>query len=153
MKSYDCENCPLSWEERSYEGDCDCGCYIYGDLYGRKAFCYLPNFIKGIIAHHKENKIAKMEAKQYEGIAEWYEEQHKREIAMRTAIKEVLLTDRYDGERFICHENGGKLYKLDTDSVLLDGAMELIWRYEELLSEDCRVVEGKEGVGNERNII
>lgn len=90
------------------------------------------------IVYHENGyftRIDREQVKQYEGIGEWYEEQQKREIAMHTAIKEVLLTDRYDGERFICCENSGKLYKLDTDSVLLDGAMELIWRYEELLQE------------------
>lgn len=136
MNSCDCSECPLSWEDRSYEGDCDCGCYVYGDLYGNKTLCHFPDFIKHIIAKHKENKIAKIEAKQYDGMAEWYEEQQKREIAMRTAIKEVLLKDRYDGEElFICHENEGKLYKLDTESVLIEAPMRLIWKYEELLDE------------------
>lgn len=148
MKSCDCENCPLSWEERSCEGECDCGCLIYGDLYyGEKLICKFPKRIKWKIVKWKQNKIDKEQARQY--IGEWYEEQQKREIAMRTAIKEVLLTDSYDGERFICREKDGKLYKLDTDSILLDAAMELIGRYEDLLSGDCRVVDGKEGGVNE----
>lgn len=137
MNSYDCSECPLSWEDRSYEGDCDCGCYVYGDLYGNKTLCHLPDFIKRIIARHKENKIAKIEAKQYDGIAERYEEQQKRGNAMRTSIKEILLKDRYDGEElFICHENGGNLYKLDTESILIEAPMRLIWKYEELLEQE-----------------
>lgn len=28
----DCENCPLGWEERGYEGECyDCGCMVHAD--------------------------------------------------------------------------------------------------------------------------
>ena len=28
---YHCDKCPFCWEERGYE-DCDCGCYIRGDI-------------------------------------------------------------------------------------------------------------------------
>ncbi len=28
-EKYECENCPLGWEERGYEGECyDCGCMV-----------------------------------------------------------------------------------------------------------------------------
>ncbi len=140
MKSCDCENCSLSWEDRSYEGECnDCGCLVYGDLYGNKFLCRFPEFIKWKIAKRKQKKIDEKQAKQYEGIGKWFDEQQKRENAMRTAIKEVLLTDRYDGkECSICREDNGKLFKIDTDSLLIESHMRLIWRYEELLQEGSR---------------
>jgi len=137
MKTCDCENCPLSWEDRSYEGECcDCGCLIYKNLYGSKFLCRLPEFIKWEIAKWKQKKIEKQQAKQYEGIGKWFEEQQERENAMRTAIKEVLLTDRYNGEQlFICREYKGKLRKLDMESFLIEISARLIWRYEELMKE------------------
>ncbi len=57
LRDCECETCPLSWEDRGYEGDVDCGCYIYDDLYGNKALCHIPNFIKHIITKIKERQI------------------------------------------------------------------------------------------------
>lgn len=94
MKTCDCENCPLSWEESSCSEECDYGCLIYGDLYyGEKLLCKFPKWIKCKIAKRKQKKIDKEQARQCEDIGEWYEE---------------------------------------------------------ILLENCRVVDGKEGVGNER---
>lgn len=92
MKTIDCENCPLSWEDRSYEGECnDCGCFVYGDLYeGGKPICHLPMWIKQTIAGVKQRQIDKVIANQYDGIIEWYEEQQKKERAMMSAINDVL---------------------------------------------------------------
>ena len=138
MKTFDCENCHLSWEDRSYEGECkDCGCMVYGDyLGGGKFICKLPKFIKKKIAKWKQQSIDKQQEHQYDGIEEWFKKEQKREIAMRAAIKEILLTDSYNGEElFICCEYEGNLCKLDTDSLMIESPMRLIWRYEELLKE------------------
>ena len=54
----DCENCPLSWEERGYD-DCDCGCYMaeVGKDYPRTLLiCMLPNWVKKILLRHKVGK-------------------------------------------------------------------------------------------------
>lgn len=48
----DCENCPLSWETRNYEGDCNCGCYMAEpgeDCPKSLLICMLPRWIKKII--------------------------------------------------------------------------------------------------------
>lgn len=142
---HSCEYCPLSWEERGCEGDCDCGCYIYKeDLYdGQKLFCKLPLFVKYKISRHIKKKIEKQQAHQYDGITEWYEKRQKMEQAMRTAIKEALLYDHYDGELFICNESNGKLYKLDTESILREAPLRLIDRYEELLSQNNKNTNNK----------
>lgn len=48
----DCEHCPLSWEDRGYEGECyDCGCYMaeYSNEYPKSILiCMLPRWIKKI---------------------------------------------------------------------------------------------------------
>ena len=53
----DCEHCPLSWEDRGYEGECyDCGCFMaeFGKDYPKTVLiCMLPNRIKKILLRHK----------------------------------------------------------------------------------------------------
>ena len=47
----DCENCPMGWETRSYEGECDdCGCLFSYDFRVPIWKCMLPRWIKNIIA-------------------------------------------------------------------------------------------------------
>lgn len=53
----DCENCPMGWETRSYEGECDdCGCLFDYDFKVPIWKCMLPNWIKGKIAKHKRKE-------------------------------------------------------------------------------------------------
>lgn len=53
----DCENCPLGWESRSYEGECeDCGCFFDHDFNVPKWKCMLPNFVKKIYLRRKERE-------------------------------------------------------------------------------------------------
>lgn len=52
----DCEHCPLSWEDRSYEGECnDCGCFLAkkGHDNASMLICMLPRWIKKILLKHK----------------------------------------------------------------------------------------------------
>jgi hypothetical protein len=52
----DCEYCPLSWEDRSYEGECyDCGCFLAkkGRDNAPMLICMLPRWIKKILLKHK----------------------------------------------------------------------------------------------------
>lgn len=57
---YNCEHCLLSWEDRSYEGECyDCGCYMadVGEDYPKTLLiCRLPNWIKKILLRYKIGK-------------------------------------------------------------------------------------------------
>lgn len=46
----DCENCPLSWEARSYEGECeDCGCLFDHNFNVPIWKCMLPKWLKNIV--------------------------------------------------------------------------------------------------------
>ena len=48
----DCENCPLGWEERGYEGECyDCGCLVYEEA----MWCVKP-------FHEREAKANELES-------------------------------------------------------------------------------------------
>ena len=88
MKDCDCENCPLSWEDWSYEGDCDCGCMWYGDSYewyenlcGNGFVCRLPLFAKEIIYKIKKRQLDKRQFKfyreLYKDILDYYKEYEK----------------------------------------------------------------------------
>ena len=141
FKDCDCEDCPLSWEDRSYEGECtDCGCLVYKDLYeGGKPICHLPMWIKLAIAEVKQRKIDKAIANQYDGIVEWYEEQQKKERAMMSAINDVLKKRGM----FLCFhsEKQDKYYPIGSASHYGNGyfdasygeADEIVTRYEEKL--------------------
>lgn len=54
----DCENCPLGWEDRSYEGECmSCGCYMAerGKDYPKTMLiCMLPKWIKKILLKRRK---------------------------------------------------------------------------------------------------
>ncbi len=142
--NFECENCPLSWEDRSYEGECDdCGCLVYKDLYeGGKPICHLPMWIKRAIAEVKQRKIDKAIANQYDGIFEWYEEQQKKEQAMMSAINDVLKERGiFEREIFLCFrsEEQEKYYPIESDSPYGNGYFdasygeisEIINKYEE----------------------
>ena len=54
----DCESCPMGWEVRSYEGECeDCGC-CFGYEVGCAPIwkCMLPRWIKNLILKVKGTK-------------------------------------------------------------------------------------------------
>lgn len=68
----DCSECPLCWEDWCYEGDSDCGCYIYDDLYGYKFLCYLPGFVKRLIANYKGRERNKALIRDCNDMMEWY---------------------------------------------------------------------------------
>lgn len=51
----DCEYCPMGWEDRSYEGECnDCGCLFDYDFNVPIWKCMLPDWIKKLIIKHKK---------------------------------------------------------------------------------------------------
>ena len=68
---YHCDKCPMCWAEWSYEGDGDCGCYIYGDL--RDSCRLLPPF-RWLRGWHRKKRALYWEAHQYDGMAEWYQQ-------------------------------------------------------------------------------
>ena len=133
MKECNCEYCPLSWEDRGVE-DGDAGCYWYGNLYGTRFMCHMPNFIKKFITNARERQIDAARDKQYAGIGDWFMEEERKTKAMQQALQEKLFTNRYDEELFLCYEHNGKLYKYgDDNKVSNEQAAEIRWRYEELI--------------------
>lgn len=129
MKSCECETCPLSWEDRGYD-DVDCGCWVYDDLYGCEFVCYLPNFIKRLILKAKKWKRDKALDRQYDGMAEWFDEEQRKDLAFRQAVEECILKNRYGDELILCREDiAGNRYKVEISEEYSLARM----RYEELL--------------------
>lgn len=131
MKDCECENCPLSWEDRGYEGECyDCGCCVYKGFYGYKLICHLPDFIKNMIRKSIDKKTDKEIAHQYDEIEEWFEEEQRKDSAFRQAIEECIFKNRYGEELILCREDSdGKRYKVDISEEYSLARM----RYEEIL--------------------
>lgn len=75
---YHCDHCPYCWEDWSCEGDCDCGCYIKGDLYDT---CRLIPPFRTIVGWPKMRYAQYWEGHAYDGMADWYEENiHRQEV-------------------------------------------------------------------------
>lgn len=92
-KEHNCERCPCTWEDRSCEGDCDCGCLLYEDMDTRRAGCLLPDFILRVLADRIRDRRDEAEAKAYEGIADWYEESRKRDGLFEQALRERMFVN------------------------------------------------------------
>ena len=131
MKTHDCETCPLSWEDRGYD-DIDCGCWVYEDLYGDEIICRFPNFIKRMILKAKKKKRDKALERQYDGIAEYFEEEQRKDTAFRQAVEECILKNKYGEELILCTEDkDGKRWKVEINEEYYLARM----RYEEILEE------------------
>lgn len=129
MKTHDCETCPLSWEDRGYD-DIDCGCWVYEDPYGDEIICQFPNFIKWLILKSKKKKRDKALEHQYDGIAEYFEEEQRKDSAFRQSVEECILKNRYGEELILCREDiVGNRYKVDITEEYSLARM----RYEEIL--------------------
>ena len=87
---YHCDQCPYSWEERGYE-DCDCGCYIRGEIYDT---CRLIEPFRTLIGWPQIRITQYWRDHQYDGFGEYWEEVIQRELAFEEAI-EILLKNRY----------------------------------------------------------
>lgn len=140
MKSCDCETCPFSWEDIGYEGECnDCGCDVYGDLYGDKLICYFLNFIKRMIRKSSDKKLDKDMEHAYKGMAEWYEEEQRKDAAFRQAVEECILKNRYGEELVLCREDAvGNWHKVEISEEYSLARM----RYEKILeSKESEVMD------------
>lgn len=88
---HDCAVCPCSWEDRSYEGECsDCGCVAYRDLYGDRLLCQLPDWAKRMIRERHDRKRDAAMAREYDGMADYFMEQERKDTAMLQALHEML---------------------------------------------------------------
>lgn len=107
----DCEHCPCGWEEHGYD-DVDAGCHIRDDCWDDG--CRLPMWLRKL----RLRRWKYYDAHQYDGIAEWYENQQKAEEIIRDVLKDTL------SGRVVCWKGDGELVEVDTESVLF----ELAWR-------------------------
>ena len=120
---YHCDKCPFCWAEWSYEGDGDCGCYIYGDL--RESCRLLPPF-KWLRGWHRKKRALYWEAHQYDGMAEWYQQCQINEKAMVAALLDTFQTYdiTYDGLE-------GKVTVPDKKEFFWERASSICAQYEE----------------------
>lgn len=99
---YHCDRCPYAWEERYYEGDCDCGCVIRGDI--RDTCRLIPPF-RGIIGWFKRNAAAYSAEHEYDGLEDWIDKDVAGEKAIKEAVRKGL------GTRQICYQDTGGYWK------------------------------------------
>lgn len=88
---YHCDKCPYCWEDWSVEGDCDCGCYIYGD--DLKETCRLIPPIRFLIGWPRMRKAQYFYDHEYDGIGEFWENRIKQEEAFAEALM-IILRDK-----------------------------------------------------------
>lgn len=84
---YHCEHCPYCWEEHYYEGDCDCGCIIRGDI--RDTCRLLPPF-RFLIGWPRRRKAEYWASHQYDDIGEHYEKTHEQQEILEKELLKFL---------------------------------------------------------------
>ena len=84
---YHCDKCPYCWEEWTYEGDGDCGCYIRGELWDT---CRLIPPIRFLIGWPRKKQAQYWEGHAYDGMGEWYEKEAEKQDAFKESIKILL---------------------------------------------------------------
>lgn len=100
--NYHCDHCSMCWQEYSYEGDGDCGCYIYGD--DLRDTCRLLPPIRWLIGWPRKCQADYHAAHEYDGIEEWYCEK-----ALQDDTMTELLLDTLHGLELCIRDNEGKL--------------------------------------------
>ena len=98
---YHCDKCPYSWEEgTSYEyDDCDCGCFIKGDI--RDTCRLLPPF-RWIIGYPKRKKERYYKNHQYDGFVEYAIEDDENDKKFQE-----LLIDFLNSKNLYCKDRKG----------------------------------------------
>lgn len=89
----DCENCRLSWETRYPEGDCDCGCVLYGQDGRTGIACFLPDIILRQIRRRKDREHDDTMAAEIENMAAWFAKDQMRQTLFTQALRTKLFTD------------------------------------------------------------
>ena len=98
---YHCDKCPMCWSEWSYEGDNDCGCYLFGDI--RDTCRLLPPF-RQLIGWPKKRKAEYWEEHQYDGIEDVLETEY-----LQSELLERLLREAFSFYEFAIPTEDGKL--------------------------------------------
>lgn len=96
---YHCDQCPYCWDDASPAmEDCDCGCYIFGDL--RDSCRLLPPF-RFLLGWGRKRKAEYSAAHEWDDYASWMQEIEGKEAAFYTALRafvqEVELTSKTTG--------------------------------------------------------
>lgn len=89
----DCENCCLAWESRSMEGDCDCGCVLYGDLDQARTACFLPNMLLRPIRRKKDEEYSEAMSRDADRMAGWFASEQKKQDLFLRALMTKLFVD------------------------------------------------------------
>lgn len=84
---YHCDHCPMCWADWAYEGDCDCGCYIFGNI--RDTCRLLPPF-RQLIGWPKKRYKQYWEIHQYDGCGEHFERVVEQDFAIEKVLKDAL---------------------------------------------------------------
>jgi len=118
-----CDKCPLAWEDRTYEGECnDAGCHGSCGDFVTNIWCFLPKFmgkIKLWMLNRSERKYYERMAKEYEKEEQLEKENHdcnepdlyshlmdmEIEVDVLLDDDDVLLADD-DGESYRQYWNG-----------------------------------------------
>lgn len=90
----DCGKCCLSWEERSYEGDCDCGCVLYGDDGHVGIACFLPNLFLRRLRARKDRERDEALAREGEGMYQWTVENETKDALFLQALRDRMFVDK-----------------------------------------------------------
>jgi len=120
---YHCDKCKYCWSEYSYDGDGDCGCYIFGDI---RDTCRLLPPLRWLIGWPRRRKALYWEVHQYDGCDEWFENVVAQDTAMEEAIRQMLaMTELYS------RDCDGQLYPLCKEDVIAAGVSDARYHYEE----------------------
>lgn len=106
---YHCDECRYCWEEWSYEGDGDCGCYIKGDI---QDTCRLLPPFKNIIGYFKKRKCDYYMDHKWDGYDEFCQEQDKKELFLREKINEHIFKEH----EFYVKGTNGEFIPVNTEN-------------------------------------
>ena len=108
LGEYHCDTCPYGWEDWYYEGDCDCGCYIFGDI---RDSCRLIPPLRALIGWPRRKKSRYYASHQYDGFADFCE-------------KDMQLQEKFD-ELFFDVLSGCKEKKFKSNRIVSPFAKDL----------------------------
>lgn len=130
---YHCDKCPYSWEERLYEGDCNCGCYIKGDI--RDTCRLLPPF-RAIIGKIRLRQNNYYMAHQYDGFGEF----HEKEERINEEFKKILLERLFNNYVIFYKTKNGEIWrdiegepiKVNPEAILDNELWRIRYQYEDI---------------------
>lgn len=136
---YHCDECPQSWEDRSYEGECnDYGCYACGEC---RETCRLIPPVRAFRGWKHRRYMEYWENRRYDGMGDTYQEMwDQRKILtdeLKDALKEFTLCYKVEASEGWVNEDGkteelSTLRPTDLDSFLDDWVPTIQMNYESI---------------------